>query len=140
MKSIFIDTNILIDFISLREPFGEAALQLFKLCENKKIELSTSSHAIATSHYILRKKYSEADVRSTLQDALEFLNVISVTESIVKKALRSVHKDFEDAIQIYCAHTVENVFAIVTRDVRHFSTSDIKVYAPDEVLELLKKN
>jgi predicted nucleic acid-binding protein len=43
MKKIFVDTNIVIDLLSGREPFFEEAATLFSLADKKRIELIVSS-------------------------------------------------------------------------------------------------
>jgi hypothetical protein len=52
----------------------------------------------------------------------------------LKKGLRSNHKDFEDSIQILCASTIEQIDCIVTRNIKDFKGSEIKVYSPDELV------
>lgn len=49
MKKVFVDTNILIDLLSRREPFFEEAGELFSLADNKIIELSMPSLTIANT-------------------------------------------------------------------------------------------
>lgn len=134
MKAFYIDTNIIIDFISLRVPFGNAAKSIFELAEKKTIKLFVSSHTIATSHYILKKMYTEEKVRDVLSNILDLIDIIPVTENILRKSLKSNHKDFEDAIQIFCAHKIENLTAIITRDLKDFSTAEMQVFAPDQAL------
>jgi predicted nucleic acid-binding protein len=138
LKHIFIDTNIIIDFVSQRKPFGQTALLLFNLADKKKVKLYASSHAIATAHYILKKVYKESELRKVLDQVMDYLEIIPVTVDVLRKATRSQYKDFEDAIQILCAGTIKNVFAIATRDVADFAKAGISVYTPDEVLELIK--
>ncbi len=138
MKHIFIDTNIIIDFVSQRKPFGQTALLLFNLADKKKVKLYASSHAIATAHYILKKVYKESELRKVLDQVMDYLEIMPVTVDVLRKATRSQYKDFEDAIQILCAGTIKNVFAIATRDVADFAKAGISVYTPDEVLELIK--
>lgn len=138
MKHIFIDTNIIIDFVSQRKPFGQTALLLFNLADKKKVKLYASSHAIATAHYILKKVYKESELRKVLDQVMDYLEIIPVTVDVLRKATRSQYKDFEDAVQILCAGTIKNVFAIATRDVADFAKAGISVYTPDEVLELIK--
>ena len=55
MKKVFIDTNILVDLIADRIPFSKYAIEIFNNAERKKIKLFTSSHSIATTHYLLKK-------------------------------------------------------------------------------------
>ncbi|MGS0748703.1 type II toxin-antitoxin system VapC family toxin [Halpernia sp. GG3] len=111
---------------------------MFKFCEQNLVKLYASSLTFATSHYILKKVYSEEKVRVALSNILDLIEIIPVTEDVLRKALKSNHKDFEDAIQIFCAHKIENLAAIVTRDLKNFSTSEIKVLAPEEAVLLLE--
>ena len=141
MKAFFIDTNIVIDFISFRVPFGIAAKSIFELAEKKNIKLYISSLSVATTHYVLKKVFSEDQVRTAISSTLDLLEIIPVTEDILRKSLNSNHKDFEDAIQIFCAHKIEGLDAIITRNIKDFSTSEITVLAPDEVANfIIKKN
>lgn len=135
----FIDTNLILDFLSAREPFAENANLIFNLAYNHEIELFASSQSILNSHYILKKAFAEDKVRASLFEILEIIKVVSINESILRKALKSKHKDYEDAVQIFCAHNIENLTGIITRDLKDFSTSEIPVFAPDEVLNLIQK-
>lgn len=54
MKRVFVDTNIIVDLIADRKPFSKFALQIFSLAEENKVELFTSSHSVATAHYLLK--------------------------------------------------------------------------------------
>ena len=140
MKRFYIDTNIIIDFISLREPFGENAVHIFELAAKSKIKIYASTHEFATAHYILRKVYSEEKVREILESLFEYIEIVDVTEGVLKKAIRSTHKDFEDAIQIFCAHQIKNLDGIITRNLKDFSSSEIPVFPPDEAINYIKNN
>ncbi|MEO6883032.1 MAG: PIN domain-containing protein [Bacteroidia bacterium] len=133
MKKAFIDTNIIVDLIANRKPFSKYAVEIFNKAENKKIKLFTSSHSIATTHYLLKKYMDEKSLREVLYNLLDYLTVIPVSVDILKKGLRSKHKDFEDAIQILCASSEEKIDCIVTRNVKDFKNSEILVLTPDEL-------
>ncbi len=132
MTKIFLDTNIIVDLISDRKPFSKYAIEIFQRAEEGNLELFTSSHSIATTHYLLKKYMEEKDLREVLNNLLEFLTVIAVDVDIIKKGLRSTHKDFEDSIQIFCASSIGNIDCIITRNVKDFKGSEIKILTPDE--------
>lgn len=134
MKKIFLDTNIIVDLLADRKPFCKYAIQLFQKAEAKKIQLFTSSHSIATTHYLLKKYLEEKVLRDVLYDLLDYLTVIAVDVDILKKGLRSKSKDFEDSIQILCASSIENMDCIVTRNTKDFKGSEIAVFSPDEII------
>lgn len=133
MKKFFLDTNIIVDLISDRKPFSKYAIEIFQKAEKGEIELFTSSHSMATTHYLLKKHIGEKELREILYSLLDFITVIAVDVDILKKGLLSNHKDFEDSIQIFCASSVENIDSIVTRNVKDFKGSEIKVLTPDEL-------
>ena len=133
MKKLFLDTNILVDLIADRKPFSKYSIEIFKKAEEKKIKLFTSSHSIATTHYLLKKYLEEKILRDVLYNLLDYVTVIAVDTDVLKKGLRSKHKDFEDSIQILCASTIEKIDCIVTRNTKDFRDSEILVLTPDEL-------
>jgi predicted nucleic acid-binding protein len=134
MKKLFLDTNVIVDLIADRKPFSKYAILIFQKAEQKEIQLFTSSHSIATTHYLLKKYLSEKELREVLHHLLDYLTIIAVDSEILRKGLRSNHKDFEDSIQIYCASTVKKMDAIVTRNKKDYKASEIPAYNPDEIL------
>ena len=140
MIKIFVDTNIIVDLIADRKPFSKFAIKLFKKAENKEVYLYTSSHSLATTHYLFKKYLDEKSLREVLYNLLDYIKIIAVDQDIIKKGLKSKHKDFEDAIQIFCANTFSSMDYIVTRNIKHFRNADIPVYAPDELLEKINNS
>lgn len=133
MKKVFLDTNIIVDLIADRRPFSKYAIEIFNKAEEKKIEIFTSSHSIATTHYLLKKYLDEKPLREVLYKLLDYLTVVPVDIDVLKKGLRSKHKDFEDAIQILCASSIAKIDCIVTRNTKDFKDCEILVMTPDEL-------
>ena len=113
MKKVFLDTNILVDLIADRKPFSKFSIEIFHKAEINKFKLFTSSQVLLS--------------------LFDYLTVIPVDTDTLKKALRSKHKDFEDAIQIVCASSIEKIDCIVTRNIKDFKESEILVLSPDEL-------
>lgn len=132
MKKVFIDTNIIIDLIADRKPFSKFTLEIFKKAEDKKLILYTSSHSIATTHYLLKKYIDEKTIRKILINLLEYVKTIPIDETILNQGLHSRHKDFEDALQIFSAASISKIDCIITRNTKDFSFSEIPVMSPDE--------
>ncbi|MCP9748449.1 PIN domain-containing protein [Lacihabitans sp. CS3-21] len=133
MKNIFLDTNIIVDLIADRPPFSKYAIELFSLAEDNKIKLYTSSHSLATTHYLLKKYIEEKELRVILHNLLEFITIIPVDLDVLRKSLHSKHKDFEDAVQIYCASSINGMEYIVTRNIKDFKNSEIPALLPNEI-------
>ncbi|MBM3170962.1 MAG: PIN domain-containing protein [Bacteroidetes bacterium] len=133
MTKVFLDTNILVDLIADRKPFSKHAIEIFKSAEEHKTQLYSSSHSISTTHYLLKKFVEEKELRDILFNLFDFIEVVPVNLDILKKGLRSSHKDFEDAVQILCASSITGINCIVTRNKKDFKTSEIAVLTPDEM-------
>jgi predicted nucleic acid-binding protein len=137
MKNIFLDTNVLVDILANRQPFYKSYSEIYKLGLGEKVNFFTSSYTISTLHYLLKKFTSEENIRQSLEEIINVVSIISVDINIIKKSLKSNHKDFEDAIQIVSAQSIKDMYCIVTRDLKHYKHAEINVMTPDDFLNTL---
>jgi predicted nucleic acid-binding protein len=101
------------------------------------VRFFTSSNTISTLHYLLKKFASEENIRQSLDEITNVVSIIPVDIKIIKKSIKSNHKDFEDAIQIVSAQSINAIDCIVTRDLKDFKNAEINVFTPDEFLNTL---
>ncbi len=139
MKHLFLDTNILIDFISKRLPHYESAEKIFFEAVEGNICIYTSSLSIANCFYILKSQYKDkVDITELKSDFKKLLNVIRITdmtEANVHSALDSDFKDFEDALQNFSAENNTDISIIITRNEKDFINSFLIVQTPQQFLE-----
>ena len=64
---ILVDTNILLDYILDREPYGEAARCVVKACKDGTIKGCIAAHSISNMFFILRKVYAPEERRILLK-------------------------------------------------------------------------
>ena len=95
--------------------------------------LITKNNMLRIATGTIKKYLEEKTLRDVLYNLLDYLTVIPVDVDVLKKGLRSKHKDFEDAIQILCASSVEKMDCIVTRNTKDFRDCEILVLTPDEL-------
>lgn len=138
MNHLFVDTNVVLDFVTNREPFTSYASQLFELAERKDITLYVSALSYTNIHYIISKKFPKSLVNSILKDLFEFLETIDVKKETVGAALNSSFDDFEDAVQNESAISIPEINAIITRDSKGFKRSSLPVLSPPEALVLME--
>jgi predicted nucleic acid-binding protein len=138
--NLFLDTNVLIDFLSDRKPYSESAGKLFTLSLNKKIRIFISAISYNNVYYILRQSLTNKETIGLLKELSEMTEVIHLTKNVLKNALKSDFKDFEDAIQYYSALTNSSIEKMVTRNTKDFKLSEIPVMTPEEVLGALSSN
>jgi predicted nucleic acid-binding protein len=138
MKSIFLDTNVLIDFFADRKPFSIDAARLFDYSLKKKITIYISAVSYTNIYYIIRQSLSHAETIKMLTEISEWTNVIDLTKDIINKSLTSDFKDFEDAIQYHCAKSINKIDLIVTRDTKDFKISSLPILTPKEAVALIE--
>jgi len=85
----------------------------------------------------LKKYIDEKELRNVLYNILDYLNIVAIDQDVIKKGLRSKLKDFEDAIQIISAYSIEKLYCIVTRNIKDFKGAEIPVLSPDELVKHL---
>jgi len=136
MKHYFVDANIIIDFLSGREPFATDAALLFSLGEEGRIKLYASAVSFNVVYYVLRQKFGHATTLRHLGELCSLVSVTAVTEEVIKNALSSGNNDFEDAIQYYSAIGNPEIEAIISRDRSGFKKSRLSVFTAAEALQL----
>src|SRR3569833_3172069 len=137
MNKIFIDTDIILDFMIAREPFAVDAARIFSLSEQNKINLCTTGLVFSNAYYILRKLAPHKKVIEKLTQLTKFIGIIGLSETAVINALSSDFNDFEDALQHYAALS-EKVTIIITRNIKDYKNSELAVLTPDQYLKSRK--
>ncbi|MBR9921345.1 MAG: PIN domain-containing protein [Bacteroidetes bacterium] len=133
MERILVDTNVVLDLLGNREAFLQEAKELFTLGDKGDVNLCVSSLTMASTYYILSQQLKVAEARKVLRRFKVLVEVLSVDDKIIELALDSDFKDFEDAIQYYCA--IENgVELIITRNQKDFKSSKIPVLSAREYI------
>lgn len=133
MKKVFVDTNVILDFLLKREAFFEDARMIMAMGYNKKCCLFMSSLSFSNIAYIARKKFDGDSLYACFSEIRELLDVSPVSKDEVDSAINLRVKDFEDAMQYYSAKSI-GADCIITRNVKDFNFSDIEVLTPHDFL------
>ena len=135
MKKVFIDTNVLIDFLGEREPFYDTAARIVSRADRKEIELMVSSLSYATASYILMRYNPRELVIEKMRKFTPLCKITNVGIEEVNESLYSAFLDFEDALQYYSAVRA-GATLIITRNKKDFRPSSLPVYTPEEYLSI----
>ena len=137
MKKIFLDTNIILDFLGEREGFYEASAKIMTLADKKKIQVYTSPRSISNVFYVLAK-YENSKIALEKIRKFKLLCSMSVMDDeVVEKAIHSNFKDFEDAMQYFSA-LASNCNIIITRNEKDFKNAMIPVMNAESYLLSLR--
>lgn len=130
---VFLDTNVLIDFMAERPGFPAAAA-LFELASNGELELTYSALTVANAFYILRKQYTDIELAEAFEMQQSAVSICGVSSQDVRKALKERWSDGEDAIQYHSALSSQ-ADVILTHNTNDFQCSSLAVMTPEDFLD-----
>lgn len=134
MDKLFLDTNVVIDFLCERQGFYLPAAKIIVKGYKKEVELWCSSLTFATASYLMGKCHIPAsEIFHKLSDFFTICKPASVDSDVVKDALNSSFSDFEDALQYYSAKKC-CADIIITRNKKDYSDSELPILFPIEFL------
>lgn len=129
---LFLDTDVLLDFALGRAPYCEQSTELLEWASQHPGQCAMAWHSLANLHYLTKSGASDF-----IKDLLKFVEVPSTGSREMNHALDLGFSDLEDAMQVSAA-LLFGAQIIVTRNVKHYRKSPIKVMTPAEVLPLLR--
>jgi len=136
-QSIFIDTDVILDFLTGRQPFAMNAAVIFTLSVERKISTFISPLTFSNCYYVMRKVAKHEKIINKLTDLLEITDISSMNKQTIELALKSDFKDFEDALQNFSATHNDKIDVIITRNLKDYKHSKIAVMSPEIFLKSL---
>jgi predicted nucleic acid-binding protein len=135
---VLLDTNIVLDFVLVRNPFFVEADEIFTRLQNNEFEAFVSPITPINVFYTTRKEIDRATAFLAVESLLKSVQITKSNNQTYQNALSVNFKDYEDSVQHESA-IAENLDAIVTRNTKDFVNATVKIYSPNEFLEVLKK-
>ena len=134
---ILVDTNVIIDALTGREPFREPAEQIFMLAANQIEDMYITASSATDIYYLIRKHLHSTDKAKNVMERLyELFYILDVGADDCREALLSEVKDYEDAV-ISCCAVRNKMDYIVTRNIRDFEQSKIQAVLPDDLMKIV---
>ena len=134
-----IDTCVIIDALQSRVPFAEDAQKIFIHSANRQFEGYITAKSVTDIYYLThRLTHSDAEPRKILSKLFTLFNLLDTTSLDCQKAISSEISEYEDAIMVETAIRSE-MDCIVTRNVKDYTKSSVKVCEPSVFLKLLEK-
>jgi len=131
VRELFVDTNVVLDLLMGKEPHASLANKFFAYAVQNDIGLNVCSLSYGTLYYLVKKKMSHQSAIDDLIWIFKLTESVHVDKNIIKQSLESRFRDFEDAIQYYCALQVSNCEAIISRNEKDFRLSTLPVCSPE---------
>lgn len=137
---ILVDTNIIIDALTGREPFREEAEQIFLLAANHVGDMYITASSATDVYYLVRKYlHSTEQAKGIMAKLYELFHILDITAGDCKDALLNDMIDYEDAV-ISCCATHNNIDYIVTRNIKDYEKSKVQAILPNQLIGMVSQD
>ena len=138
MTKVFLDSDVILDFLLGREPFALSAGIIFAHGEGGKLQLCTSTVSFLNVHYVASTQTNKGEAEKLIRQLRALVSLLPVTAETVDVALGSEGPDLEDKVQFMCAQENQVDF-LVTRNIKHYPKTGLRVMLPDVFTETVPK-
>ena len=134
MVDIFVDANIFLDVMRLRQGW-QASARILDQVNKGQISGFVSSLTVTTLFYELKKNLSREGASEELRKALKEFQIAELAKGDLQTILSDERiGDFEDRVQFYSTKRVCNVMVTRNKDDYKQVASEMEVLAPEEFL------
>lgn len=137
MDKVFIDTNVIVDWLTQRHPFAEHSTKIVELVERRLIRGVVNPLVLSNTYYVTATYLDKKTTHRLLSDLISLFEIIDVTKEHVLKAIEDDLGDFEDEILIQ-AMAANDIQVVITRNKKDFAHESIRPFTPVEYLESLR--
>jgi len=137
---VFLDTNIIIDFLDQSRPQYAVSRKIVEECMFERINGGISETVVTNCSYILRKTFNQAQLREFFLDFSKFLTVLPFSNFVLKSACEMKSDDFEDAIMYQIALENDCQYFITSNlpDFQSIAQPSLPIVSPDTFLDWYK--
>ena len=136
---ILVDTNVIIDALTSREPWNESAEKIFIMAANHTVDMYITASAATNIYYLVRKYLHNTETAKQIMGKLYSLTgILEVTGNDCLEALASPIKDYEDAVVEKVASR-KDMHYIVTRNIKDYQAGNTKIILPDDFVKLMEE-
>ena len=134
---LFVDTNIIIDFLDRDRKNNKDAIAFFEELENGKCVGYVTECVLNTTAYLLRKHYTTQQLRPIFQHLLSFIQLVPVSNSTYKNALHFSSTDIEDAVLYSAAIDAKLNYFITSnhKDFKKMEIASLPVFSLDDFIK-----
>lgn len=136
---ILVETNVIIDALTSREPWNESVEKIFLMSANHIMDMYITASAATDIYYLVRKYLHNTEQSKQIMGKLYSLaNILDVTEKDCVDALASPLSDYEDAVVERVAERACMDY-IVTRNIKDYEHANVKIILPDNFITLMEE-
>lgn len=134
---VLIDTNVIIDALTSREPWNESAEKIFIMAANHMMDMYITASSATDIYYLVRKYLHSADQAKRVMEKLySLVGILTVSGAECIDALASSIGDYEDAV-VERVSVKADMDYIITRNVKDYQQGMMKTISPDDFIVLM---
>lgn len=134
MKAL-VDTNVIVDALTSREPWKESAEKIFLMAANQVMDAYITASSATDIYYLVRKYlHSTEQAKQVVGKLYSLMGILAVTKDECLDALASAVSDYEDAVVERTAAKADMDY-IITRNVKDYQNGMVKAILPDEFIK-----
>ena len=136
---IFLDTNVIADFLDRERMEHASALDLFNEIEQQNVHAFFSESVINTASYILRKIIPIPQFKILMNDMIAQIRILPCTNAIVEDAYKNAKNDLEDAVlyQVALSGKVDYFITSDTKDFKKLERASLSVVSAKKMIDIL---
>ncbi|MBR0220612.1 MAG: PIN domain-containing protein [Synergistaceae bacterium] len=132
---LLLDTNILLDVLTEREPFYDISAIIWHKCACKEFSGCISSLSFANMVYNMRKKLTPESIEILAVRMSDIFEFVDLNRLDIIQASKMRWENFEDALQGVAAERIKADY-IITRNIKDFDNSNVRALSPEDFLNL----
>ncbi len=131
--SVYIDTDVIFDVLSVRAEHLVFSSRVLDLCEKKIVEGFTSVITVVNCSFLMER--FKIENRVLKMDLLcRIIEILPCNKNDIRNSIDSGFTDFEDGVQNSIAENSKKCKTIITRNVKDFEKSKLHVMTPENYI------
>jgi predicted nucleic acid-binding protein len=122
---VFLDTNIVLDYLIDSREGNRAAKAIMELAVQEEVSCYISPISLLNIYYVLRQQRNEGERKEIIENLISIINVADTDAETIWRGLYLPIADLEDGVQYACAQKVKADY-IITRD-EQFTACDLAI-------------
>lgn len=136
---VLIDTNIIIDALTSRQPWNKDAEQIFLMAADHTAKMYITANTATDIYYLLRKYLKDSVLaKQHMSKLFSLFGILDVTAAHCINALNSSVTDYEDAVMEQTA-IAANLNYIITRNLKDYIPSSIPALLPEAFISFMSQ-
>lgn len=136
---IFLDTNIIIDFLDPLRPFHRDAIILLNHLDEGKIKAFYTESVVTTTAYIIRRNFQPNEVCEIIEGLNKMITLLPCAGNFIKNVTDKLPADFEDTLLYEMAlhHQLDYFITSNAKDFKKIQNTGLPVVKAKDFNKLL---